>query len=417
MRWWKFYLAALGILALLFPIKVIYVAFYAVAFLYFAGRWALRYAFSHLVVMRRHGAVRLFPGETADVHITFQNPTVIPLSWLSGHDSLPVELARGQVQRWVLSLPPFARQTVTYQVSGWHRGVYPIGPLHVTAGEPLGLYQFSTVLDSRERVIVYPQIYPLAQLSLPSDLSVGQVRTASHIHPDPTRIAGVRSYQAGDTWRSIHWKASARLGELQVKQYDHTLMVDVEILLNLDEREYSVHSFLPDSELAIAVAASLGSYFTDRNISFGLVINGGAVEAAKSDPAADSSGPALPSDAKGNDGSCLRLPHRKGREHLMLVLEALAAARCQPALDFPTLVLEKTARCSWGATVLLITPLDSDELVANCLRLVRSGYKVIIIVVGEKLRHRELLFRPAGDSLQMYHIMPHNLQHQSLALG
>ena len=401
-NWWKLYLVILLIMTLFFPAKGIYIAFYALAIVYWGGGWLLRYAFQRVEIIRCTERTRLFLGETAEIGITFRNHTLIPLAWLSGYEHLPVALEAGRAKRWVVSLGPLATTTATYSIIGSQRGLYAVGPLEISAGEPLGLHQFSTTVQSYHDIVVYPQIFTLKDLGLPSKLPYGNIRTRQPIFPDPARLAGVRQYQDGDSHQSIHWKLTARTGELQVKQFQHTVAVDTVIFLNLNEVDYPVQSLYVDSELAIETGGSLANYLARAGETFGLISN-----AHLRHQRAEAGLNALRESSLGEvvEGQpTIRLMPRKGIAQLMRILEALAAAECRSGASFPELLSNEARNLAWGTTLLVVTPTDSPELIEVAMALLRSGYQVLVFVVGRTVQHPQMLYRSSQAGLQLFRV-------------
>ena len=402
LNWWKLYISLLLILILFFQAKAIYIVFFSLAIVYWGGGRLLRHAFQRLEITRMAERTRLFPGETGEVSITFRNRSIVPLAWISGHEHLPVALEGGRAKRWVLSLGPFAESVVSYSVTGSQRGFYTVGPLEISAGEPLGLHQFSDAIQSYHDIIVYPRIFALPELGLPSRLPYGNIRTRQPIFPDSSRLAGVRLYQHGDPRQSIHWKLTARTGELQVKQFQHTVAVDTVVCLNLDENDYSVHTLYLDSELAIETAASLANYLARRGESFGLIANGYLQEQRAEANSDDEAQPPL--GGSWSEAVAVKFLPRKGIPQLMGILEALAGAQCHPGAEFVPMLTCEARNLAWGATLLIVTPSDSSQLVETATALVRWGYQVLIFVVGGKIQHPQLLYQPSQSSLQLFEV-------------
>jgi uncharacterized protein (DUF58 family) len=88
-------------------------------------------------------------------------------------------------------------------------------------------------------------------------------------------LAGTRDYAAGDSPRHMHWKASARLGRLQVKTFDPSAVLDV--LIALDVATVAQGSWAYDDDLlefGICAAASLSYAFLEARRPVGLLTNG-----------------------------------------------------------------------------------------------------------------------------------------------
>src|SRR5205085_11404042 len=105
-------------------------------------------------------------------------------------------------------------------------------------------------------LLVCPAIVPLEGYELASRRPIGEVVLTHRLYEDPTRIAGVRAYEAGDPLNRVHWRATARTGQLQSKTYEPTTLSGVTILLDFHESGYPAAREPHRSELAVTAAAS-----------------------------------------------------------------------------------------------------------------------------------------------------------------
>ena len=92
-------------------------------------------------------------------------------------------------------------------------------------------------LRSYGELLVYPKPALVPIHELPYHSWQGDQSVRRWIISDPFIIAGVRGYQAGDTYKQINWKATAKTGTLQVHQYDFTADRRLMIYLNVDDAE------------------------------------------------------------------------------------------------------------------------------------------------------------------------------------
>lgn len=363
------------VITLFFEIKVIYMAFITYALLYFAGGRLLGYALENLKVESTTPKSYLFPGETGEVQITMENSTFMPLPWLTGQMNMPVQLSAGKLLKWVMSLPPRSKSRVKLPISGLERGLYKVGPLRLTAGDSFALHQQEVTVEFSHQIIIYPRISPLQDLGLPSRIPFGNQQAMHKIYPDPSRLAGVRPYEKGDPLRYVHWRATARTGDLQVKQFEHTLMLDTHILLNMNEAEYSVHSYSVDSELAVETAASLANYLDEGKHTFGITASNG-----------------------------WQLLPKGGTSQLMQVLEGLATIRLEPSREFSHMLRQEAKSFAWGATLLVVTPHDTQDIIEACLSLKNSGYQVLLFITGPKVLNPQFLAAKNDGPLKIYHV-------------
>jgi uncharacterized protein (DUF58 family) len=97
------------------------------------------------------------------------------------------------------------------------RGVLGASDLAVEAADPLGLFRDRGALPDRELALVYPTFAPLGSPPRQRELEAAVAAPRAGVG---TELFGVREYQAGDPLRRIHWRLSARRGELIVREYE-----------------------------------------------------------------------------------------------------------------------------------------------------------------------------------------------------
>lgn len=392
MVYWKFLtLLTVGV-ALLWETRFAYGLAYVGLVLFFILQFVQVKACKGLMVKRDGEELYLFPGDQGQVAVQVQNISRLPLAWVSLADRLPSNLAVGrQGQRPVFSLSPHSSQMIHLNIKARERGVYRLGPLDVFVGDFFGIHTQKFQADEYATVVVYPQTRPLADLSLPSRLSFGNLKSPHWINHDPTRLAGVRPYQQGDALRTIHWAATARTQNFQVKQFDHRVSIHGLICLDFFQAGYEVSSYYVHTELAVSAAASFATHLLHLGESCGLLTNAILTEY-------------LPDETEAHLGEgFLHIHSRQGMAQLTRILTLLAGVKTQNNLDFPTLLVNYGQNVEPGTILFWIVPQDTPDIVAQAWRWVKRGYQVQIFVVG-KIIHSDLLQQPRDSSLQMFEV-------------
>ena len=113
-------------------------------------------------------------------------------------------------RRMIGMLRPGGSKSLFYQLHFQMRGYIQTGPLVLESGDLFGLHRRYRIATDPHYVLVYPRVVPLAGYDLVSRRPVGEIRLASRLYEDPTRISGVRLYQPGDPLNRVHWRATAR---------------------------------------------------------------------------------------------------------------------------------------------------------------------------------------------------------------
>ncbi len=193
---------------------------------------------------------RVVVGERAVGGLTLTNATSRAL--LPSEVVLPVGSGRG-----VFDVPRLAAGETheeLFAIPTSTRGVLAVGPVSVLRGDPLGL--FERTHDRRQAVdlFVHPRTNSLDGLSL-GHLRDLEGLPVQQLERDDVSFHALREYQPGDDLRHVHWKSTARTGEVMVRQYEQTRRSHFVVGLSTTPDEYRE----PDEfELAISVAGSVG---------------------------------------------------------------------------------------------------------------------------------------------------------------
>src|SRR5699024_8881445 len=94
-------------------------------------------------------------------------------------------------------------------------------------------------------IIIYPDRHALHNREMENRMMPGGFTERNALFSDPLMTNGTRGYIPEDSMRDIHWKASAKTGELQTRLYDKMTRVSWLILINLR----SANSYAPPGNI------------------------------------------------------------------------------------------------------------------------------------------------------------------------
>lgn len=179
-----------------------------------------------LSVVRQVEPDRVMRGEASAVTLTVSNASRLRAATLiaydrCGQDQIPVPLLRLRAGK---------QTTVTYPVPTTRRGVVTIGPLRVVRRDPLGLVTMPRSHGGTERVWVYPTVYPLA--AVPPGIARSLDGLIDRVPHGTITFDTLREYVIGDELRHVHWRTTARIGELMVREHLDTSLPRLVILLD-----------------------------------------------------------------------------------------------------------------------------------------------------------------------------------------
>jgi uncharacterized protein (DUF58 family) len=353
-----------------FALTLIYLVVGALA----AGMWWSRRALTQVDAKRRF-PTHAFLGETVRIQLHVQNKGWLPVPWLELRETLPVALAGPHSFQTVTNLSPRADAQFEYFVQARKRGYYPIGPLSIFTGDILGLSDSLQTKMQAEALVVYPKIIPFTSMEIPSHSPHGTLRHTLPLFEDPTRVFGKRGYTSGDSLRRIDWKSSASTGRLQVKLFEPSIALETFVFLNLNAEDYYYRSRIDSTELAIVIAASVSNWIIAKKQMVGMMVNG--------------------HDPLTVDNEPQSVPPRKGKRHMMRLLETLARVEISENLALVPLIQQQRYQLAWGTTLIVITGTASHELLDELHQARRSGQNSVLILAGREIPDEEAERRAA----------------------
>ncbi|MEM9003889.1 MAG: DUF58 domain-containing protein [Cyanobacteria bacterium P01_F01_bin.86] len=219
--------------------------------------------------IHRHPIRPISVGEPLAVEIWLENLTHRPKILLEVRDDVPPQF--GDIPTTAIAvIPAHTKHTWMYTCSPSRRGLYQWPTLSLRTAAPLGLFWCQRPQLAPTHATVYPKILPIAHCPLIDRLGVSTgirwqtTQQAQNANEGLTRA--LRPYRWGDPTRLIHWRSSARYGELRVRELEQ-LTADNQVLIALDTRDHwSEVAF----ESAVTSAASLYIYSLQRQLSVAL---------------------------------------------------------------------------------------------------------------------------------------------------
>ena len=151
------------------------------------------------------------------------------------------------------ALPGGRHHDELFVIPTTRRAVVPVGPARTVRGDPLGLMRREVAWTGVTELFVHPRIVGLDPLSsgLLRDLE-GQSSDA--VSMSDLAFHALRDYAAGDDRRYIHWRSSARTGQLMVRQFVDTRRIHATVVVDGRPASYASEE---EFELALSAAGSI----------------------------------------------------------------------------------------------------------------------------------------------------------------
>jgi uncharacterized protein (DUF58 family) len=330
-----------------FLFYLLYLAILVIGGSYVLVRLGLSDLEAGYAVSQVHGHV----GDRMRVTYTLRNTSRIPKPWLEIHN--PTTLPGGLPGR-AISMGGRAERSWLIRAQLTRRGHYRIEPLHIRTGDPFGFFEASATVGQGISVVVYPRLEALPRWRLPSAALEGSHAAPVRTLQTTPMATSVRPYAPGDAMNRIHWKTTARHGEIQVKEFDLEQTADAWIVLDLQRGIQTGRGDESTIEAAIRAAASIADRALQENRAVGLTVNVGRATY-------------LP-------------PDRGGRQHLK-IMQLLAAVEADGNAPLVETLITTVGRLRRGMTAVIITASLDPAWVRPLASLRSRGVACVVVTV------------------------------------
>lgn len=292
--------------------------------------------FKGLQVERTVSTKQAVAGDTLKVTVTLNNAKPwIPYAYLWMEERLEDKRMIKKTPS-LLVFPWFKRKLVLdYELDKLPRGVLQFRELTLVTGDPFGFVQKRRTFPVEEQILVYPQYKEIASWSWEKGEQLGRLRSKQPWQ-EQAFASGIRNYIPGDRLSHIHWKASARFQSLKTKEFEQSQSTDFIFFLDREAGAYPADDELL-FELGVSLTASLVHYTLTRAAASRLISHG----------------------KQGFEELSLSQRHLS----FARVLEHLAYVQADSSLPFSKVLLERSGYFFRGATLVIISPQLTKELI------------------------------------------------------
>jgi uncharacterized protein (DUF58 family) len=310
-----------------------------------------------------------FPvGQSADLTIRLVNVSRLRTGLLLAEDTVPYAL--GSRPRFVFEgIGGGGSREFRYQLAAGTRGKYTVGPLRVRVADSFGLVSIMRAFTSTSTLTITPRIIPLSRPPLAGHWFGDSEHGRRSIAASGDDDAAPRAYRSGDSLHRVHWRSTARHGELMVRREEQYWRNTASLFLDTRRLAYSTEMF----ELAVTVAASIGAHLTDEGYEARFVTDLGEVarQGTFHDTLLDTLAVLRPSRSAGLDAGLQALGTPGGQ--LIAVLGSLSAGHARD--------LARVRRGTAPGLALILTEGQWDDRgsAASAQALIGAGWRVAVV--------------------------------------
>ncbi|MBA3944542.1 MAG: DUF58 domain-containing protein [Herpetosiphonaceae bacterium] len=321
-----------------------------------------------LEVNREVGLRRAQVGEESRERLTTTNTSRLPKLWVEvrDHSDMP-----HHGSGFVTYLPGHGRRRWIARTPCTLRGKWTLGPITLHTGDPFGIFRLERPVAGTSEIIVYPATTPIPTFRLPAAELQGGTDVRTRTFQVTPNVSTIRDYVTGDSFNRIHWRSTARTGNLMVKEFELDPTADIWIVLDLHERSHYVADVfrtlyrdkregreiqVPESteEYGVSCAASVTQHLLNAGRNVGLLAWGQHREV-------------IP-------------PERESRQ-LYKILESLAMLRAQGTHGLAEVLVAESAVFNRSSTAVIITSALDPTWVQGLQQLLYRGIRAVVIFI------------------------------------
>lgn len=233
-----------------------------------------RYWKAGVVTNVRFKQSAIFEGEEGVLEEVVENAKVLPIVALKVKfqtsrdlkfsDSTNNVVTDNYYRNDIISVGPYRKLTRELSFVGTKRGYYEIDGMTLVGTDLFLRSQMVSENSCHTVLYVYPKPYQNAQFTITLQKLNGEVLTKRHLLEDPFEFRGIREYAPYDDMRHIHWKSTAKTGDLKVIQKNYTAVKNIRIFLYLQNNTMILREELLENSIRMLVSLvenylSLGS--------------------------------------------------------------------------------------------------------------------------------------------------------------
>lgn len=352
------------ILSITLLILVLFVGGKMPYFLFYIYISALLVPLIHCLIIYRHisGSINIpkgsiYVGDRLAISYTVRNASKFTIPYLEIENSISKELTGVEIPKTMITLNPKDFFTHNEELTLNRRGYYQLGEIQVIIKDIFGFYSIKKRIASETELLVYPMPMGLNSFRITSIEQLGDILIEDKAFEDKSRVSSIRKFREGDSVKSIHWKLSAKLNELIIKEFDNSADTNVVIFIDNYKRLYKNDLDRRLEDKVADIGISIINYYINQSI---------------------------PVSLQTQDVEKIVEVNGNRKTDLKSFLEAFAKFKGNGVFDFGVFIKKRMNIIKKGSTVILITPNMDKSIGTQGILLKSRNLNPLFIVVIDK---------------------------------
>ncbi|GGE68266.1 DUF58 domain-containing protein [Priestia taiwanensis] len=243
----------------------------------------LQYIVRYVYVTNKKKSVHLFPGEDGELSLQVVNGSPVPIvnAKYSFHLDASISVGNKEYERYMSLGQMYSSSFIqkpnrcneyAVPLSVSQRGVYKLERVSLMVNDIFGVatVYYPSIPSLSSEIVVFPMLKVVQNVHLLQQDVYGVDATSRSIYYDESAVVGTKKYER-ESFRHIHWKATARLGELQAKQFQPVYNKRFSVILCLTDSKWKC--IQPNVEELISYTAFICEYLTKQKITYEVFIS------------------------------------------------------------------------------------------------------------------------------------------------
>lgn len=295
-----------------------------------------------------------FCGEQGEYTLIIQNLTLLPIPYLTIKNRVLTDLDPKYKGRSI-SLNIDEKKIIKGKVDFKVRGIYNLGDNDLNISDLFSIFEIRKYYNFHEVIRVYPRISEIKGIEVNGYNLIRNIVNFKGTLEDISAVRDIRKYNEGDSLKKVHWKLSAKYGQLYVKNFDNVSGEKCTLLFNMNEDDYFIENGHIIEEKIVGACVSVINNMQIRDITCDVYIN----------------------------NSSFQRFSIENREDFNSLMEYFLVNKSKGKMEYIKFIysnLENINKNSW----LGILTHKVDEKFANCIiNIMDMGYRVTVIYIGE----------------------------------
>ena len=271
-KFFVFLLLLSFILALTYGGVLFYYIFYATLFTLIANGIYIYLINAYIEIEIIFEADYLYAGDTADCTTILKCDLYLPVPYIEIKSEV-FKVAFTEYTAQLISLTAEESQWIKNRIIFHKRGIYNLGKVDLKIRDVFNVLEIRKSFYTKDSVKVYPRIYEIVNLTPGGKDVFRESIDFKGNNEDQFTIKDVREYRQGDSLKKIHWKLSARYGELYVKNSESISGEQTVIFVDLNKKNNDYDAYGVYEEKVVDIAISIINTLWKKDIQTKVYIN------------------------------------------------------------------------------------------------------------------------------------------------